>query len=110
MRRVPPYPDGMNATFKNLLALTSLLMCEVPSLAQADKGAAAGSPATAQRMKAGAATVTIITSTRVDFPPLETTKRSAQNNGNDASGPVNRKATPATASKPGQRELIVDFQ
>lgn len=110
MRRVPPYAGGMNATFKNLLALTSLLVCGVPSFAQADKAAAAGSSPTAQRMKAGAATVTIITSTRVDFPPLETVKRPAQNNGNDATGPVNRKATPATASKPGQRELIVDFE
>ena len=64
----------------------------------------------AQRTKTGAATVTIIAMTKVDYPPHKPVKKQAQGNSEDASDAIRRKAPAPAGSKATKRELIWDFQ
>ena len=87
-----------------LFGMTSL------ALAQVDTGGTPGVTQNAQRTKTGAATVTIIAMTKVDYPPHEPVKKLAQGDSEDASDAIHRKAAAPAGSKAAKRELIVDFQ
>lgn len=102
----------MTTTLKFLRAAVLLMTSGVPSiaLAQVATGDTPGASGTAHRTKTGAATVTIIAMTRVNYPPHKSAKMQAKGNKEDASDEMHRKGSALTGSKPTQRELIVDFQ
>ena len=91
-----------------LHAAMLVILCGIPSLAlaQVDTGGTPGVTQNAQRTKTGAATVTIIAMTKVDYPPHEPVEKQAHGNSEDASDAIHRKAPAPAGSKATKRELI----
>ena len=98
----------MTTVIQFLHATMLVILCGIPSLAvaQVSTGGTPGVTQNAQRTKTGAATVTIIAMTKVDYPPHKPVKKQAQSNSEDASDAIRRKAAAPAGSKAAKRELI----